>query len=120
MTTIQIGVAISTLFIGIIALYFFNKRTIHNHNFALFTIASFIMVAISLSLMIVGYRWFFNATLNSDDVMNGIGMTIIGLGVGLFLVVMNATKTSALSAIVGLLIQFSILGALAYFAKFLT
>lgn len=72
------------------------------------------MAAISLALILIGYRWFFNATANSDDVMNGIGMVVIGAIVGFFLMVSNAAKTSVLYSITSFLIQFLILGALAY------
>ncbi|MEE9327215.1 MAG: hypothetical protein V3U71_07945 [Cocleimonas sp.] len=117
MSLIQIGAAVSALLVGIGSLYFFNKRAINNHNFAFFTIASFIMAAISLALVLVGYRWFFNATPNSDDLMNGIGMIVIGVIVALFLVVSNAAKTNVLYAITSLLIQLLILAALAYLAN---
>lgn len=112
MITLQLGAAIIALIIGIAALYFFNKKAIKNHNFAFFTLASFIMSAISLSMILVGFRWFFNATPNGDDVMNGIGMGIIGVIVALFLMISNAGKTNLLSAIAGLAIQFLIMGAL--------
>ncbi len=112
MSVLQIGIAVSALLIGIIALIFFNKRAINKHNFAFFTVASFIMAAISLSMMMVGYNWFMSATPNSDDVMNGVGMGVIGAIVSLFLIISNAAKTSALYAIGSLLIMFVILGAL--------
>lgn len=116
MSVIQIGIGISALLIGIIALVLFNKQAIKQHNFAFFTIASFIGAAISLALIWVGFNWTIKATPNSDDVMNGIGMLVIGAVVGLFLIIMNKAKTDLVYALSALTIQFVILGALAYFA----
>lgn len=112
MSILHIGTAVSVLLIGIIALYFFNKRSISKFNFAFFTIASFIGAAISLGLSFVGYNWTIKATPNSDDIMNGIGMGVIGAIVGLFLIVSNTAKTNLISALAALLIQFIILGSL--------
>jgi len=113
-SVLQIGIAVSAVIVGIILLFIFNKQAIKKYNFAFFTAASFIGAAIALSLIWVGYNWTMKATPNSDDVMNGIGMLVIGTIVGLFLVIMNKTKTSLLYSLGALAIQFIILGALAY------
>jgi len=116
MSVLQIGIAVSVFIVGVILLIIFNKKAISEHNFAFFTVASFLGAAISLSLIWVGYNWTIKATPSSDDVMNGIGMLVIGSIVGLFLVIMNKAKTNLAYALAALLIQFIILGGLGYLA----
>ena len=114
----HIGIAVLVLMIGIILLFIFNKNAIKKYNFAFFTVASFIGAAISLGLIWVGYNGTIKATPNSDDVMNGIGMLVIGAIVALFLVFSHRSKTSLFSAVSAIFIQFSILGALAFLVMY--
>ena len=111
---LQIAASVSVFVIGLVVLKILNNSAIKKFNFSLVTIASFIMAAISLGLIFIGYDWYANLVLKNEDIMNGLVVLALGVIVGLILIFSNISKTNIIYAVSGLLVQFLIMGALYY------
>ncbi len=106
--------AISVIAIGVWMLYVFNKSCKEKYNFHFFTKESFIAVAISFSLVLVGYDWYLASVSNNKNTMSGVALIILGANLGLVLIFRNSFQTSFRYALGGLSIQLIILGTLAF------
>ncbi len=114
MSLVQLIGSVAALFIGLGMLVFFKNKSVEKFNFSLFTAASFIMAAISLGLIFIGYDWYTNLADKGEEIMNGLVVIALGAIVGLILVFSNYSKTNLIYAAGGLLTQFLIMGALYY------
>ena len=119
MFILQIIGAVSAFAIGLGLLYFINSRCSKKFNFSLFTTASFIMAAISLALILIGYDWYINLVSNNEDIMNSLVVAMLGIIVGVILAYSNYSHTNIIYAAGGILTQFIILGAITYFVSLL-
>jgi magnesium-transporting ATPase (P-type) len=112
--TILVGLAL--IFAALVAGAKFNAHCEARFGHKFFTRNAFFCLLITFAFVMIGGSIYHEAAISGGDKLNGVLLIAVGVVIAVVLAFINFRRTDAVYGIGGTVIQFVVLGALAYIA----